>query len=214
MKNSVNPAIEEICFSPEKLKTLITKKLSDYKPRTFLFSKKASVPAAVLIPLFFKENQAHLLFTKRTELVAHHKGQISFPGGRKDDTDADLEYTALRETEEEVGIKPQHIRLLGRTDRFLTNTYFLVSPYVGCYEYPYPYVVSEDEIDRLIEVPLLHLLQPDTFETKALTKDGHKWIIHYYHYNSDVIWGVTGFLLSNFLSLLFDEKRPPVFGDK
>ncbi len=214
MKNSVDSRIEEICFSPEKLKTLITKKLSDYRPRTYLFSKETSVPAAVLIPLFFKNDQVHLLFTKRTERVAHHKGQISFPGGRKDDSDRDMKFTALRETEEEVGIKPEHIRLLGRTDRFLTNTFFLVSPFVGWFEYPYPFVISEDEIDRLIEVPLLHLLQPDTFEVKPLTKNGQKWMIHYYHYKDDIIWGVTGFLLSNFLSLLFDEKRPDVFRDK
>lgn len=214
MKNSVNPHTEELCFSPEKLKAFIRQKLSDYRPRTFLFSDKASVPAAVLVPLFFKEGEAHLLFTKRTELVAHHKGQISFPGGRRDETDKDLLHTALRETEEEVGVKPEDIQVLGRTDRFLTNTFFLVSPYVGFYSYPYPYVISTGEIDRLIEVPLLHLLQPDVFEVKPLTKNGYKWMIHYYRYNGDVIWGVTGFLLSNFISLIFDEKRPLFFRDK
>jgi len=151
--------------------------------------------------------QAHLLFTKRTETVAHHKGQISFPGGRFDDTDSSLEFTALRETEEEVGIHQNQVEILGRTDRFLTNTYFLVSPYVGFFSYPYPYVVSEAEIDRIIEVPLLHLLQPDIFETKPIKKDGQSWMVHYYHYQSDVIWGVTGFLLSNFLSILFDHNH-------
>lgn len=212
--NIVNNEVEKLCFSEKKLKTFILDKLSDYQPLTHLFSKKPSVPAAVLIPLFFKEGQAHLLFTKRTELVEHHKGQISFPGGRFDDTDANLEFTALRETEEEVGICMDHMEILGHTDRFLTNTYFLVSPFVGFFSYPYPYVISEAEIERIIEVPLLHLLQPEIFETKPIKKDGHSWMVHYYHYNSDVIWGVTGFLLSNFLSILFDHDHPALFGGK
>jgi len=214
MKNTVSPQIEALCFSEEKLKSFIAEKLLDYQPLTHLFSKKKSVPAAVLIPLFFKEGQAHILFTKRTELVEHHKGQISFPGGRRDDTDVDLEFTALRETEEEVGIRQSHVELLGRTDRFLTNTFFLVSPYVGFFKYPYPFVISEGEIDKLIEVPLLHLLQPDIFEIKPIRKDGHTWMLHYYRYNSEVIWGVTGFLLSNFLSLLFDDSRIAEFRDQ
>ena len=214
MKNIVNPEIEELCYSEEKLKSFILEKLSGYEPVTHLFSKKQSVPAAVLIPLFFKDGQAHLLFTKRTELVEHHKGQISFPGGRKDDTDSDLEYTALRETEEEVGIKQGHVQLLGRTDRFLTNTYFMVSPFVGYFNYPYPFVVSEGEIDRLIEVPLLHLMNPKIFEIKPYKKDEHTWMVHYYYYNSDIIWGVTGFLLSNFLSILFDHTHTTAIGDK
>ena len=205
--NIVNGELKELCYSEKQLKSFIHVTLSDYQPQTHLFSKKTSVPAAVLIPLFFKDGQAHLLFTKRTETVAHHKGQISFPGGRFDDTDSSLEFTALRETEEEVGIHQNQVEILGRTDRFLTNTYFLVSPYVGFFSYPYPYVVSEAEIDRIIEVPLLHLLQPEIFETKPIKKDGQSWMVHYYHYQSDVIWGVTGFLLSNFLSILFDHNH-------
>lgn len=205
--NIVNREVGAICNSEQKLKSFIRDTLSNYQPLTHLFSKKASIPAAVLIPLFFKDGQAHLLFTKRTEQVAHHKGQISFPGGRFDDTDSSLEFTALRETEEEVGIQKNNIEVLGRTDRFLTNTYFLVSPYVGFFSYPYPYVISEAEIDRIIEVPLLHLLKPDIFETKPIKKNGQSWMVHYYHYQADVIWGVTGFLLSNFLSILFNHNH-------
>ncbi len=205
--NISNEEIQALCHSERQLKSYIKDTLSDYQPRTHLFSKKKSVPAAVLIPLFFKDGQAHLLFTKRTETVAHHKGQISFPGGRFDNTDTSLEFTALRETEEEVGIQQKKVEILGRTDRFLTNTYFLVSPYVGFFSYPYPYILSKAEIDRIIEVPLLHLLQPEIFETKPIIKDDQSWTVHYYHYHSDVIWGVTGFLLSNFLSILFDHNH-------
>ena len=199
--------IKELCSAPEKLIAHIQHKLAGRTPRSYVFSKKESIPAAVLLPLFFKEGQAHLLFTKRSNLVEHHKGQISFPGGRRDQGDPDLRFTALRETEEEVGIRPEHIRLVGRIDRFLTNTYFMVTPFVGFFDFPYPFEVSEAEIERLIEVPLFHLTDDKQFEIKPFTKNGYTWMVHYYRYQSDVIWGVTGFLLSNFLSLVFGCHR-------
>ncbi|KAA3618472.1 MAG: CoA pyrophosphatase [Calditrichaeota bacterium] len=212
MKNSANTKNirkdwAELCSSSDKLYDHIKKVLSNRKQKSFIYKEGPSNPAAVLIPLFFKDNQAHILFTKRTTKVATHKGQISFPGGRKDDTDKDLLFTALRETDEEVGIKNNDIDVLGQTDVFLTNTDFLVSPFVGYYPYPYNYSISIDEIDRLIEVPLLHLLNDDIFRVQKISRHGYDWNIHYYNYNGDVIWGVTGFLLSNFLSIVFGVER-------
>ena len=202
MKNTVDTRLLKLCEQPGKLKSYISQKLHKRAPQTFRFSERPGVPAAVLIPLFFKEGQAHILFTKRTEHLSQHKGQIAFPGGKADQEDADLMHTALRETREEVGIKSEHVQVLGRTDNFLTNTFYLVSPFVGMYDFPYPYKVNHHEIDRLIEVPLAHLLQPEIFEQKPFHKDGNTWLVHYYYYESDVIWGVTGFLLSNFISIL------------
>ncbi len=199
--------IRKLCTSQDELTAHVQQKLQNRQPRSYVFSRKKAMPAAVLIPLFFKQGKAHLLFTKRSNLVEHHKGQISFPGGRRDESDADLQFTALRETEEEVGIRPEHIRIVGQTDRFLTNTYFMVSPFVGFFDYPYSFEVSEAEIERLIEVPLIHLIDEAQFEVKPFTKNGYTWMVHYYRYQSDVIWGVTGFLLSNFLSIVFGCER-------
>jgi len=207
-KNIISrPEIEQLCRSEKDLASHIKKVLSEHKPRSFEFDTKKSVPAAVLIPIYFKDDQAYLLFTKRSNFVEHHKGQVSFPGGRKDKEDENLEITALRETEEEVGICRSDIRLAGRTDRFLTNTYFMVTPFTGFFDYPYNFTVSEAEIERLIEVPLIHLLEDKHFEVKPFKKDGHTWMVHYYRYGTDVIWGVTGFLLSNFLSIVFGCDR-------
>ena len=86
----------------------------------------------------------------------------------------------------------------------------MVTPYVGYFPYPYEYKINADEIDRVIEVPLSHLLNPKIFEIKPWVRDGIKWNIHYYNYNGDIIWGVTGFLLSNFLSIVFDLDRLPI----
>ena len=128
-----------------------------------------------------------------------------------DETDDKLRETALRETWEEMGIKSNDIQLLGKTDRFLTNTNFMVTPYVGYFPYPYNFVISTDEIDRIIEVPISHLLKPEIFEIKLWVRDGIKWNIHFYNYNGDIIWGVTGFLLSNFLSIVFSINRNESF---
>jgi len=200
--------IIDICSSRQKLISHIKKRLTEHKSQDFLFSHTLKgVPAAVLFPLFFKNNVAHLLFTRRTDKVEHHKNQISLPGGRQDEEDADLLQTALRETEEELGIQPEHIQILGRTDRFLTNTHYLVTPFVGVIPYPYHFKISHDEIEYLIEVPLLHLLDESNFETRTLKREGITWLLHYYHYQDEVIWGVTGFLLSNFFSIVFDLER-------
>lgn len=212
MKNSVDHLkgknkYLELCYSEENLKHHLEKILSNHTPQKYIFKKVKSKPAAVLIPIYFKNDEAHILFTKRTEIVEHHKGQISFPGGSRDPDDIDLEYTALRETEEEVGIKKQDIQIVGQTDIFLTNTHFLVTPYVGFFGYPYSFSVSENEIDRLIGVPLSHFFDEQNFEVKPFKKENYKWLIHYYYFNHDVIWGVTGFLLSNFLSIAFGLNR-------
>jgi 8-oxo-dGTP pyrophosphatase MutT (NUDIX family) len=192
-----------------ELYTLIKSRLANHNPTTYQYADVAYREAAVLIPLFFKEKIPYILFTKRTDKVEHHKGQISFPGGVKDTFDSDLQVTALRETMEEVGIEKKDITILGRTDQFLTNTNFMVTPFVGYFSYPYPYRVNSDEISQLIEVPLAHLLRPETFALKKWERNGILWDVHFYYYNDEIIWGVTGFLLSNFLAIVFGLPRMP-----
>jgi len=204
MKNFVDP-LASILQDAGKFSAHIRSSLSGHVPKTYRYFPGAGIPAAVLIPVFFKNGEAQLLLTKRADHLEHHKGQISFPGGKADPGDKDLEQTALRETEEEVGIRSAHVQVLGRTDTFLTNTNFMVSPFVGFFDHPYPFRVSHGEIDRLIEVPLSHLLRDDIFEMKPYRRDHRDFLVHYYHYGDDLIWGVTGFLLSNFLALVFGK---------
>lgn len=200
-----NPELE----NPVKLYSLVQSRLESHHPIVYQYAEVPYREAAVLIPLFFKKNVPYLLFTKRTEKVEHHKGQISFPGGMLDKKDPDLRAAALRETFEEVGIHDRDITILGRTDQFLTNTNFMVTPYVGYYDYPYSYNVNSDEISHLIEVPLHHLLKPEIFEVKKWERGGVLWDVHFYYYDNEIIWGVTGFLLSNFLAIVFDLARMP-----
>jgi len=195
---------EEYLTNSDHLYELIQNKLKNRLPKEYKYADVPYKKAAVIIPLFFKEGVAHLLFTKRTDKVEHHKGQISFPGGSHESNDAHLKETAIRETWEEMGIEKNDLSIIGSTDKFLTNTHFLVTPFVAHFKYPYPYEINPDEIDKVIEVPLSHLIDGANFEINQWEKDGILCDIHYYNYFGEIIWGVTGFLLSNFLSIVFD----------
>jgi 8-oxo-dGTP pyrophosphatase MutT (NUDIX family) len=128
-----------------------------------------------------------------------------------DKNDESLLGTALRETWEEMGIHSDDIYILGYADNFLTNTNFMVTPFVGYFPYPYDYTINHDEIAQVIEVPISFLLNPDIFEIQRWERNGILWDLHFYHYNSEPIWGVTGFLLSNFLSIVFGLPHIPDF---
>ena len=111
--------------------------------------------AAVLLPIFEKEGVPHLLFEKRTTLVRDHKGQISFPGGAFQRRDGRLMATALRESEEEVGIRLGDVEVMGELDDILVfSSRFVVSPFVGLIPHPYPFRLDPLEVEALIEVPL------------------------------------------------------------
>ncbi len=200
--------IRKICSDPKRLTDHIKQKLNARKPQDHLYRRDVSfTPAAVLFPLYFKDGEPYLLFTRRTDQVEHHKKQISLPGGRKDEGDQNLLQTALRETEEEIGLKPADVQILGQTDRFLSNTNYLITPFVGVFHYPYPLKINRAEIDYLIEVPLFYLLDDKNFEMKVVEKSDVPWVLHYYYFGEEIIWGVTGFLLSNFFSIVFELNR-------
>ncbi|MFX0093375.1 MAG: NUDIX hydrolase [Candidatus Hodarchaeota archaeon] len=161
--------------------------------------------AAVVMPLFNKKNKLHLLLTKRTELVEHHKGEICFPGGAKDDTDPDLLFTALRETEEEASIQSDCFEILGALKPITTVTGFVVVPYVGWVKNDQCLADLEEnpfEIEKFLEVPLDHLTNPNNYIARQTTLGDQPTIIHFWDFEGEIIWGATGRILFNFLTLL------------
>jgi 8-oxo-dGTP pyrophosphatase MutT (NUDIX family) len=158
--------------------------------------------AAVLVPLFQKDGDCHLLFTKRSEEVKYHKGEISFPGGVVDEEDKELINTALREAHEEIGLKESDVQIIGVLDDIVTITEFIVTPIVGLFPYPYPFKVSEVEIAELIEVPLSHLLDENCFGEMEITRGDRKEIVYAYQYGRHTIWGATARILKQFLDLI------------
>lgn len=165
-------------------------------------------PAAVLIPLFVKEKILWTLFTKRTESVEHHKGQISFPGGGQHPEDANLWVTAIRETEEEIGVPRDGVRLLGALPKMITVTDFEVSPFVGAIPYPVTFRPHAAEVESIIEVPLPYLLDPLVVEERIVKWKGRDVPTLVYHYRGHAIWGATARILADFLEALKGEVPP------
>jgi len=158
--------------------------------------------AAVLVPLFKKAEDCHLLFTKRSDQVKYHKGEISFPGGMVDEEDSELINTALREAHEEIGLKESDVQIIGVLDDIVTVTEFIVTPIVGLFPYPYPFKVSEVEIAELIEVPLSFLLRKDCFSEREIFRRDQREIVYAYQYGEHIIWGATARILKQFLDLI------------
>ena len=162
--------------------------------------------AAVLVPLFKKGKDCHLLFTKRSEEVKYHKGEISFPGGVVDEDDSELISTALREAFEEIGLKESDVQMIGLLDDIVTITKFIVTPIVGLFPYPYPFKVSVAEIAELIEVPLSFLLDENCFSEREIPRGGREEVIYNYQYGDHNIWGATARILKQFLDLISSQR--------
>ncbi len=160
--------------------------------------------AAVLLPLYASAGETHVVFTVRSELVEHHKGQISFPGGAHDAGDPDLRFTAVRETWEEIGVAINHIEIIGQLDEMITISNFLVRPFVGIITEPgpYPFVHSEIEVAEILEVPLLHLQNELHVVAEPRTYQGREIVAYSYRWHDHLIWGATARILKQFLDLV------------
>jgi 8-oxo-dGTP pyrophosphatase MutT (NUDIX family) len=163
----------------------------------------AAIRAAVLIPLFKKNGQIHLLVTRRTEKVAYHKKQISFPGGRQDPGE-DLLTTALREAQEEMGIEPGDVTLLGELDDCCTiSSSFCISPFVGLIPYPYSFRINREEIEDIIEIPLAALRDEKKLREEVRQRNGPPYLVYFYEFQGQTIWGATARILKQLVDLIF-----------
>ena len=165
-------------------------------------------PAAVLVPLYVRDGSLWTLFTKRTDTVEHHKGQISFPGGGQHPEDENLWVTAIRETEEEIGVPRESVKILGALPKMLTVTSFDVSPFVGAIPYPMTFRPEAGEVESIIEVPLSYLLDPMVVEERPVRWKGRDVMTLVYHYRGHAIWGATARILADFLEALGGEPAP------
>jgi 8-oxo-dGTP pyrophosphatase MutT (NUDIX family) len=160
--------------------------------------------AAVLIPLFKAASEYRILFTKRTDRVEAHKGQVSFPGGRIEAEDGSPLETALREAEEEVGLSRRDVTVLGRMDDARTvSSNYIVHPFVGLIPYPYEFKTSVEEVEELLEVPFQVFLSGDSAdEGYPVTYEGVTYQNLAYRYKGEVIWGATARIMQNLVDLV------------
>jgi 8-oxo-dGTP pyrophosphatase MutT (NUDIX family) len=172
--------------------------------------------AAVLLPLYEFEGEQCVLVTKRTDFVEHHKGEISFPGGAMDDCDETIEACALREVEEELGVDPQHVEIIGALDDIVTISNFHVTPLIGVItESPYAFTLHEHEVAEVIELPISWLLDPDNLVEEPRERDGLRYVNYIYRYDGNEVWGATGRILHQYIELLragleIDFEQPVV----
>lgn len=159
--------------------------------------------AAVLVPLYEHNGDYGVIFTRRSDTVLQHRGQIAFPGGGHEDQDMSLQHTALRESAEEIGLQPTHVQVLGQLDDLLTvGSNYLVRPFVGTIPYPYSFVLDRRETASIIEVPLTWLRRHNPPMQEERYHEGRSVRSFFFDYNGHVIWGATAKIVKQFLDLL------------
>lgn len=167
--------------------------------------------AAVLVPIINDDNNPSVILTIRSKQLRKHSGQISFPGGKVDLVDENVYSTALRETEEEIGINQESILIHGLLDDFATPYFSAVTPVLGTIKNQ-DYIMSEDEIDEIIEVPLNDLMDPTIYHSELWTRNGTTHTIHFYHWHNSIdhktynIWGATAGVLVKVLNIIINSQ--------
>ena len=154
--------------------------------------------AAVLIPLAFSGGEWHVLYTRRTDRVQSHKGQVSFPGGACDDGETTPEETALREAEEEIGMRREDVTVLGRLSQLITITSYRVTPVVGVIPFPYAFKVAGVEVARVFTIPLLWLSDRNNY-WEFFLRDSDRSLITYHPFDGELLWGATARMTVTFL---------------
>ena len=182
----------------------LTTRIKTKSEVTFPNTQETARPAAVLILLFPFEDEIQFFLTKRTEDVEHHKGQISLPGGIRENDDS-LNETALRETKEEVGIDSTKIIISGSlTPFFIPVTGYIVHPFIGwCKEKPST-KIHDVEVNQLFSVSITELMDEKILHTEQWNIRGYDAIVPYYNFEKCKVWGATAAILSEFKSILED----------
>lgn len=167
----------------------------DLNPAIRLAAGKPLRPAAVLLPVWLRPEGAVLVLTKRASHLKHHPGQIAFPGGKVDATDAGPEAAALREAREEIGLDPSRIRIIGTLPVHETVTGFAMTPFVGLMQGPFDPVPEAGEVEEVFTVPLAHVLAPDRFQIQGRRWMGEWRRFYAVPWGPYYIWGATARIL-------------------
>jgi 8-oxo-dGTP pyrophosphatase MutT (NUDIX family) len=187
----------------DRLVTLTRERLGGRARREV--ARGALVPAAVLVPLVDRREPC-LVFVKRTDLVGHHKGQISFPGGSVDPGDRSFLETALRECEEEIGLPRGVVEPLGMLDDTETvATHFVITPLVGLVSQPVAWRPDGREIEKVLEVPWSALTDPRSFRVEWWERAGGRRPVYFYDWQGETIWGATARILKHYIEVVTGE---------
>ena len=158
--------------------------------------------AAVLIPIWKEDESLSFLLTLWTKKVQTHKGQISFPGGMRNSTEEPLVQTALRETQEEIGISDNQIRILGQFDEYLSTTKLIVTPFVGRIEPPLVIQKNPEEVEEVIKVPFSLFQKPELLRTEIRQRLNERVKVYHYDFQGLDVWGLTAQIIRDFLKVI------------
>ncbi|MHA1130863.1 MAG: NUDIX hydrolase [Candidatus Helarchaeota archaeon] len=188
-------------YTYTELKDLIHRRLQTRRP--LILDPPDFKHSAVLMPILLEDNCFKFILTKRADTLKHHRGEISFPGGQREKDDKNLLETALRETEEEIGVKKSQIEVLGRLDDLLTITRYIISPFVGIIHDQVECMSNDAEVAELLHVPLEFFLSSDKFKEKSWFRNGTNYPLYYYYWGDYEIWGATGYIINQFIEIVF-----------
>ena len=160
--------------------------------------------AAILILLVKRSNGLNIILTERALHLRHHPGQISFPGGKYEECDKSLQHTALRETQEEIGISQDNISIFGSLPNLPTVTGFVISPYLGFVQSDYSLKIDKQEVQSVFEIPLDFLINKNNYYFQHLTANKKRHYTYCISYQNRMIWGATAQLLKNLQRQLTD----------
>ena len=164
--------------------------------------EQKEIPAGVLLLLFPDNDNIHFFLTLRTETVDHHKGQISFPGGVQEHNET-LEHTALRETMEEIGIKPESISMIGKlTPLFIPVTGFEIFPFIGWSDNKPVTKAQDKEVKKIIVASISDLIDEQNHKIKKTKIRNIPVSMPYYDLNGETVWGATSMILSEFKTII------------
>ena len=182
----------------------LTRKLLAARVHRVEAPEAAGRPSAVLLLLYEQGGEEHVLFQVRTSHVHAHKGEISLPGGARDPEDETLLATALRETHEEIGVRPEDVEVLGGLDELTTRSGYTITPYVGAIVAPgpYPFALAHREVAELLTVPVSHLTDTTNHEWSVRELDGVRAAERAFLYEGHRIWGATARIVGGYLDLL------------
>ncbi|MCC7412927.1 MAG: CoA pyrophosphatase [Gammaproteobacteria bacterium] len=186
--------------------TVRTDPISDGTDQATPAAGAALIPAAVLVPLVLRPQGLSVLLTRRTEHLDKHAGQVSFPGGHVETHDRDYVATALRETEEEIGLRPGYIHVVGALDECLTVTGYRVVPVVGLVHPGFDLRPDRFEVEEVFEVPLEHIFEPANHARDGLDFLGRRREFYVIQYQRHRIWGATAAILVNFYARALAER--------
>lgn len=201
LTNYMDKIIDKIelirCFSGQKI-----------PPLSPSFNNNQSSPAAVLVPIIVEPTELLVLFTQRNSQLKNHPGQISFPGGKMEATDTDLQTTALRECFEEVGLAVQQTQVIGQLPSLESSTGFLVTPFIGLITPPLELKIDPLEVAEIFTAPLNYLLDPRHHSHELFLHAGKQIPITVINYQEHIIWGLTAKIIVELAEILSQKNMP------